>query len=150
MPSLDLSEALFEPSFLDQFVVKRRRQVMDQYGIAAITTQLIAAFGTVTTSSGNDLKRGADEQHAEKNIHIVTSFRLRGATVGYQPDLVTWHGDDFLVKKVEDYTGYGIGWVQVECASIDFMDQPPPSRAGLDFADPNNSGLAGAVACYCQ
>ncbi len=43
----------------------------------------------------------------------------------YQPDIVKWKGDCFLVKSVDDYTQYGAGMVIAECVSQDFDDAPP-------------------------
>lgn len=146
MPTLDLSDSLLEPTFLDRFLVKRRAETVNQYGESTTVITQIYAYGTVDAASPNDLDRGADEQHQGKSIAIVTRFRLRGVSAGYQPDLVVWHGDSFVVAKVEDYTGYGAGWVQVECRSIDFVDEPPSAAAGaLIFTLPSNSAFMGAV-----
>ena len=130
MPSLDMSEALTEPSFQDTFSIKRRRQVVNEYGeTAMVETTLTGLTGIITMGGDNSLNRGEDEEHQGKTMSIVTQVRLRGAskvsTDQYLPDLILWHGSEFLVNTVEDYTAFGSGWVQAEATSQTAVDGAP-------------------------
>lgn len=150
MPSLDLSDALLEPTFQDFFTVKRRAETVSSQGFSVKIPTSFRANGVVTITSGNDLDRGPDEQHQGKSIHIVTRAQLTGVAPGFQPDIIFWHGDNFVVQKVEDYSGYGLGWLQIEATSIDFLDQAPSPYEGVfDFSNARYSGLLGAVSCSC-
>ena len=150
MPVLDLSDALLEPTFQDYFTVQRRMETVSNGGLSTVKRSSFAANGVITMASGNELDREPEEQHQGKSIHIVTRARLTGVAPGFQPDIIVWHGDNFIVRKVEDYSGYGRGWLQVECTSVDFVDQAPSVLLGeLDFSEDRNSGLLGAVTCFC-
>ena len=126
MPWLNPTSSLTNPRFADQFTVTRRAEVVNGYGELATVNSTILAAGVVNITFGqNELDRGPDEQHQGKSISITTKFRLYGEVAGYQPDLISWHGDTFLVVKVEDYLGFGAGFIQAEARSIDLVDAAP-------------------------
>ena len=126
MPWLNPTLALTNPRFCEQFTITRRQEIVNSYGETTTVNSTLLATGVVNITFGsNELERGPDEQHQGKSISITTKFRLYGEVVGYQPDLITWHGDTFLVTKIEDYLGFGAGFVQAEARSIDFVDAPP-------------------------
>lgn len=131
MPSLDLSSALFSPMFQDSFQVTRRQQTVNTYGEGgSTTTDMGAQSGVVWPSQPSERKALPDLTVTDKTITIITSFRLRSESevsgTGYLPDIVTWHGDQFLVRNVEDWSGYAVGFVQAICSSIDVVDTPTP------------------------
>jgi hypothetical protein len=150
MPQLDMSQAILEPWFVDQYLVKRRLTGTNKYGEVQVGLHEFTAYGVVTIHDDNALKRGADEQHAAKTIHIVSQTRLRTAVEGYQPDLVLWHGSEFVAIKNEDYTGYGAGWTQTTLTSQKFMDPAPGPGIGImDFSSPMNSAMTGVLPQCC-
>jgi galactose-6-phosphate isomerase len=131
MPSIDLSRALARPSFQDSFAVTRRQQSVNTYGEAsAVSTSMGTQSGVVWPSQPNERKIVPDLTVTDKTITIITAFALRSEAevsgTEYLPDIVTWHGDSFLVRNVEDWSGYGAGFVQAICSSIDVVDQPTP------------------------
>jgi hypothetical protein len=126
MPSLDLSEALLEPTFQDCFTVTRRATATNDFGEVVNTNTIFNNVrGVVEPDGDNALLRGIDEQHAGKTLSIITRFRLQTAVTGCQPDLVTWHGSTYVVRVCEDVTGYGGGWIESVCTSQDYTDAPP-------------------------
>lgn len=133
MSFLDVSEVLSDPDIADGFVVKRRAQVMGQNGRAGVAVEDLRGVGVICAASPNDLKRLPDEQHTERHISIITRFRLRATAPDYQPDLVGWQGDFFIVRDVQPYTQYGAGFVQVLAGSIDFQDEPTATGAPQVF-----------------
>ncbi len=145
MPAFDMSDVLLDPDFLDTFVVRRRVETVGNNGRSVVTNSDTSTFGVVTAGSDNKLERQSDQQHAGKSLSIVTIYPVRGPAPGYQPDLIFWGRDWFVVDKLEDYSHYGPGFVQVECSSIDSTDEPPGPMGGgiLDFSDPDDSGLIG-------
>jgi hypothetical protein len=68
-----------------------------------------------------------------KSITIYSpSFRLQGPVIdkvtGNQtthPDEVDWHGSTFVVRHMEDYSGYGRGFTMAIAESIQAVDGPP-------------------------
>ena len=132
MPLLDLSSVLTSPMLWDTFTVNRRIQTVNNFGIATVAVQAIAGlFGVVYPSNENELKRYPDLQVQDKAITVITRFALRGETettadpsVSYQPDIVVWGSDNFLVRKVEDWSQYGPGFILAICSSMDLVDAP--------------------------
>jgi galactose-6-phosphate isomerase len=130
MSQLDFSAVLTDPLFLDYYTVMRRSQVISTSGIAStnnVTTPNVA--GVVYPSEPNDLQRLPDDQVMSKTLTIITNFALYGeaeaAGTEYQPDLVDWNGDSFVVRLIEDWSNYGTGFIKAICTSIDLVDSPP-------------------------
>jgi hypothetical protein len=133
MPSLDVNDA-FDVSFFDQITVMRRTIVVDQYGRAQVTQTSIAALAVVEAASPNDLRRLPEAEMQEKTIALTTPERLQGASIdslGNQmhPDRILWHGGTFTVRLLDDYSGYGRGFVHAIATSIAAIDLPPAGTA---------------------
>lgn len=126
MPSLDVSFVVADPMLADRFTVKRRTDVVDNFGRTAPT--LVETFanqvGVVTQQDPADLMRRDDGQMVPRMIFVASRFIFRGASVGYQPDIITWNGSDYTVKHVMNYSRYGNGIVEVVAESMVAMDNP--------------------------
>lgn len=157
MPSLDVAELLIDPDIAgDLFDVVRRPQTVSDQGRGVIRPQTFPRIrGAVYPSGNQSLVRADAYEHGTKSMEVVTRFRLRGASqVGdddqFQPDLILWAGEYFIVKDVEDYSRYGAGFIKAGCLSFDYNDEAPrsldPALGILDFETPTNSGLVGAIA----
>lgn len=127
---LDVSDVLLDPMLASTFDVNRRVEVISNKGRVEITETLFSdVVGVVCTASKNDLDRLDDNQRMGRHLSIVTRFRLRGPSPGYQPDTVVWNGDTFVVQYVDVYTDYGFGFIQAIVGSMDSIDQPPTEGA---------------------
>ncbi len=134
MAYLDVSDVLLDPEIADKFSVIRRRTSNNTYGeVSNSASTFNGVIGVVTSSSPNDLMRLADDQLMGRHLTIVTRFRLYGpaknATASFQPDIVVWMGDQFVVKNIDPYPQYGAGFVQAIVGSIDPIDMPTPEPA---------------------
>lgn len=158
MPLIDVTQVLLDPVVAGEaFEVVRREEVVNAYGESVLTTIRLPATGSVQPTGANSLTRLDAFQTQAKTLRVITTFRLRGASKerasgdSYQPDLVYWRGDYFIVTELEDFTQYGAGMVQANCTSTDFVDDAPyqlaPQVGRLDFSQANNSGLAGGIGC---
>lgn|ERR1019366_1739770 len=131
MPLIDVSDVLLDPMIAGEaFLVVRRLEVVNSFGESVVTMQSFAATGSIIPTGNNSLVREEAYQIQAKTIRVVTAFPLRGvskdSTGTYQPDIVMWNNDSFIVKSLNDYTSYGVGLVEAECSSIDPVDAPPP------------------------
>lgn len=125
MPDLDVSDVLLDPSLADRFVVKRRPTGTNSHGRVETQPEIIPrVLGVVTVASPTDLERLDDNQRMGRNLSVVTKFRLRGPAQGFQPDIVLWYGNDYVVKDVQPYPQYGAGFIQAIVGSMDSMDNP--------------------------
>ena len=131
MPTLDVSDAWLCPEMSDfpSFDVIRRAETINGVGRSEVTPTLIPNLvGAIYPTGDNSLVRTEDYQLSRKTITVVTTFRLMETAPGYQPDLVFWHGDSFIVRDLNDYSAWGSGFVEAECTSIDLQDLPPAVR----------------------
>lgn len=132
-PWIDVTEVLLDPMVAgevgDVYAV-RRLQHVSQGGIVSALRQVFAIVASITPTGDNSLAREEAFQTQSKSIKVITGFLLRGVSghkngQKFQPDLVWWKGDYYLVKDVSDFSSYGGGLIEADCSSIDFEDEPP-------------------------
>jgi galactose-6-phosphate isomerase len=140
MPTLDVSDA-FDGSFLDDITVVRQTQIVDQYGWVTVTPRVFSIKAVVVAASPNDLARLPEEEYMNKAISVAAiadqnsdgSAVLQGPSDLTLPDEIIWHGSRFIVRTVDDYSGYGRGFVNVTAVSIDAVDPPPAKGAPTPY-----------------
>lgn len=130
MAQLSLDEVLCDPLFVDNFVVTRRKEVVNDKGRSTVpAADPVKTFGTVTMASPADLRRLPEDDQMERTISIVSKYRLQGPAqvqgTEYKPDLVAWRGDTYVVKLCEPYPQFGAGWVQALAGSYNSVDTAP-------------------------
>jgi hypothetical protein len=136
MPTLDLSDA-FDESFLDDITVVRQDYFVDQYGRVQVVPRTFSIRAVVTAASPNDLSRVPEEEYMNKSIQVAAindqnadgSAVLQGPSEFNLPDEIIWHGSKFIVRTLDDYSGYGRGFIQVVAVSIQPTDPPPAPAA---------------------
>ena len=134
MPTHHVDEA-FDPSFLDNFIIIRRRQRISEFGRVQLLEKRWTGIGVVVASSPNDLLRVPEMQYMNKAVTVYTQWRLQGPAPNIQPDEIIWHGSQYLVRSVDDYSGYGRGFLTCVCISIDAVDPAPymPDNIGTPW-----------------
>jgi galactose-6-phosphate isomerase len=126
---MDMRDGVLSPELLSSFAVQRREQNDNNYGRAQNTSLwTIPGRGVITATSPDQLVRLPEEQHMSKTIEIVTTFGLQGPSNGLCPDLVFWHGNEYVVQIIDDWSNYGPGFVHAVCTSMDSMDNQPEVR----------------------
>lgn len=126
MPDIDVSDILLDPDFCELLTVTRRAETMVK-GRSTTTPTTISPqpVGVVIPQNDSPMMRGPDQQNLPRLIQVHTPFRLRGASAGYQPDLITWKGADYVVNKVQDFSSYGGGFIQADCSSVASTEPAP-------------------------
>lgn len=136
MPEADVSEVMLNADVAgESFVVIRRAETVGQNGVAVLAATSHLAWGSVTPTGDNSMLREEAFTAQQKTIKVITSFRLRGVSeqidgVTYQPDVILWDREHFIVRVLDDYSRYGAGQVEAECSSIDYVGPPPSPPAG--------------------
>ena len=126
-----MSARRFDPLFWDDITVRRRQQVITQNGRVSVQTTTFAMQAVVVAASPNDLQRVPDYQQMGKAISIYGIMpRLQGPALNVdgtqtQPDQVEWHGSLYVVRLLEDYSGYGRGFFHAVAESVQSVDPPP-------------------------
>ena len=125
MPTLDVTDVLLSPEFLDTtLVVKRNEQTVDEDGFARNTTTETSFGGVVTVDRSLEARRMQAGQVINGAILIVTTYRLSSGNTGIDADIVTYRGRDYRVTFVDLYTAYGAGFVQAHCELQPFDGGP--------------------------
>jgi galactose-6-phosphate isomerase len=124
MPAFSLADAYLEPGFNDPLIVVRRAETVDVKGRSQVAISRLYGYGVVCAIGPNELMRPTDYDSSNKIISIVTPLTLRSDAFGFKPDIVFWQGDSYLVREVDDYSGYGPGWVNVTAVEMDFNGTP--------------------------
>lgn len=139
MPEIDLSEVLLDSVVAGEwFTVIRRPDVVGTNGQTTIGAIQFQAIGQITPTGQNSMLREDAFTYAQKTIRVTTSFPLRGPSKdstaqNFQPDIVTWRGDSYIVRTIEDFSKYGpFGMVTAECSSIDYVENAPHAPPLLD------------------
>jgi hypothetical protein len=130
MATLDVNDA-FDLSFLDVVTILRRPLTIDQHGRGQATVKPLSITAVVTAASPADLQRLPEGEHMNKAISIYPTQEIQGPAIDEigtvtHPDQVLWHGSLYVVRYLEDYSGYGRGFVHALATSMQSIDPPPP------------------------
>lgn len=158
MPTIDVNEVILGGDIAGEpFVVIRRQEIVGDDGFAQqIESRLTGMVGAIAPVGDNSLVRQDAYTSQNETLQVVTTFMLRGATQNgilqsWQPDLVLWQNSYYLVQVVNNYSQYGRGFIHAECMSFNYNGPPPSQRimpgGQLDFQQPLNSGIIGALSC---
>lgn len=119
MPFLDTSDVLCDPDFCDTTLMCARSVVnANEQGVGTAVTRTFGFSGVVTSDSGDVLKRVPAGEYVVGSILICTRTKLIEAAKGYTADIVSWNGNDYTVATVNDYSTYGVGFVEAICELI--------------------------------
>lgn len=151
MALLDVGQPLFDPDFTETITVIRIAQTTDTYG-RLLTQQTIFndVTAVVTVNNPNDLYREEDFEYFMRTISVITQFRLRGQSKGYQPDTIVWRNNNFVLQTFDPYPQFGNGFFQAICASTDRNDNALDTivNCQLSFDNPQNALNIGLITCY--
>jgi hypothetical protein len=116
-PTLDVSDG-FDPSFYDELTVTRTTETINIHGRTAQVATTENFIGVVTPASPSDLERLPEAERMKKAISVYTQYRLRGVGPGYDADIIHWHGTPYQVSNLNDYSGYGVGFISVTAVAM--------------------------------
>lgn len=126
MATLDVAWVCECGEFVNQFEVVRRQEHVSQFGRAEVIAEPTQfALGTIFPTGDNSLQRQADFETSSKTMTIITRYPLRTSSPGYQPDIVLYQGNTYIVQSVKDWMQIGSGFVEAEVTSLDAQPSPP-------------------------
>ena len=116
MPLLDVSDVLLDPDFTDAITVTTTWRVVGTNGRATDTTATPVSVIAVVIPASQRLILQSDGALRDGAIEIYTTYALSGGvkttdTASRQPDVVTWHGREYVVASVEDFSAFGEGFI---------------------------------------
>lgn len=136
MPLIDPGLVATSPFLADSFWITRRPQVVGSNGRAQVVNGTPSrAYGIVTVAGPQDLQRLPEQQFAGNVMTFISRRAMLGPTPGYQPDLLSWAGTDYVVLAVWPYPRYGSGWYIALASSMNPVDVPPDLRRDVGGVD---------------
>lgn len=121
MPTLDVTDVLFDPDFCDPNLNFIRREThIDEDGFVTTNEKTTSFSGVVTVDSSLEAQIRISGQLVSGRILIVTTTRLIAGETEKIGDIVTYQNRQYLVKFVDPYTAYGTGFVQAHCELMPF------------------------------
>ena len=119
MPMLDVSDAILDPIFCQQLNITRREQITDNNGNVTVTTTTLTPIGVVTIDAPSPLVQVPDYALAKNAIVVHCTIQLYDSVLTsgtpYQPDLVNYNGNQYIVTKAYNWSQYGRGFTMSEC-----------------------------------
>jgi hypothetical protein len=125
MADIDVSEVLFDPDLADTFDVIRKAEIVGENGRVTLNeTRYPNVVGVVIPIQPTNLQRRDDGQMMPKRMTVVTMFRLRGPSNGYQPDDIIISGVRCTVIDLMPFTRFGAGFVEATVTSMSASNPP--------------------------
>lgn len=128
---LDVTDVLLDQDLGTEFISVIQRPIVMVKGRATVPNPVRTdSVAAVVNSGVSELMRAQDQQNMPNKVSVHTLFRLTGpakdaTNAQFQPDIIVWRGDFYVVTSLDDYSKYGAGFVRADCASIDSIDSPP-------------------------
>ena len=124
MADMDFSAVLTSREFLDTITITSRTNVIGTNGVSVAGTPTVSTLRAVVIPGRSNLRRLDDGSRLTANIDVyvqgsalTTGHRVDDASERLA-DVVTWHGRNFVVAAVEDFSAFGPGFTKASCDLI--------------------------------
>lgn len=112
MASLDVSQLLTDPTFVDAVTIIHREVLVDDLGQTQTTSQSQCTVGSVQPASGKTISRLPDDLR----VADVREFFVKGKIISdggcKYPDLLVFQGQSFEVQIVFPWSNFGLGYCE--------------------------------------
>lgn len=120
MPDMNFSDVLELPEFIDTITVQTLLKTIGNDGVSVDGSSTTTATTAVVVPGKSSLRRADDGTRVDAYIDVYTQFMLSsgGRVTDAEEraaDVVTWHGRDYAVIAVEDYSAFGAGFIHASC-----------------------------------
>lgn len=124
MADMDFSAVLTSREFTDTISILSQTNTIGTSGVSAPSTTSTNIMTAVVIPGRSNLRRLDDGSRIQANIDVYV--RGTALTTGHRiddaservADVVTWHGRNFVVAAVEDFSAFGPGFVKASCDLI--------------------------------
>ena len=111
MATLDFSDVLSSPEFIDQGSYIRTATVVGTNGMAVQTPAAPVAFYAIQLPGGSSMLRQADGSRLSGDLVIFTQTWLSDGLKeddanSLAADIVLWHGRKYTVTKCQDFSAF--------------------------------------------
>lgn len=141
MADIDVSDILIDSDVITGFSVIRRKEKVNDHGRLVVESYIIPNLvGVITFSDPNSADNGPDYRINPRTISVISNYPLLGSIKGYQPDVIVWEDNHYVITEILPYRNYGIGFYESICTSIEKVDAMIlPGYLGCAFHSPFNT-----------
>lgn len=115
MGSIDVTDLLTDPDFVDPVTLIHRESFVDDFGENKLKEMGISTVGSVQPISGKTLQRLPEAFR----VANVASFWIKGKIVSdgccKYPDLIVFKGSRYAVQMIFDWSNWGEGYCEGTC-----------------------------------
>jgi hypothetical protein len=117
---IDVSEVLDDTDFTQTVTRIQRNETINQYGESVLTSVTSQIVASITSPSAQDLLRFDDSTAYKDAILVITKVRLNSASFGGQPDIIQYHGNNYIVRTTNNFNDFG--FVVAHCSLMDLQE----------------------------
>ena len=103
---INVAKVVRNPKFTQPITRIVRQETMVKGRSVLVETQSIIR-AVVTMATAADLNRFTDATTYIKSILVSTVVLLNADSVGYQPDVIVYMGENFIIKGIDSYEAFG-------------------------------------------
>lgn len=115
MALVDVSDLLSDTDFCDSFIVVKRVATVNEFGETNITELQEATVGVVQNSAQESLAFMESGVQLSVSIKVYTKKALSAQSEGRLADIIVWCGERYIVKSVQPWYNYGVGYCRAVC-----------------------------------
>lgn len=106
---IEVSELLNDPDLCESFTITRTTGTFQIGGWQKNVPQVIQAYGAVRNTSGKELEMVPEADRIKNTLTFRTVFPLytTNEQLGQVSDVLTFHGEDYRILAVKDYSQQG-------------------------------------------
>lgn len=131
MPYIDVTDVLVSLDIACQeFYVLRRRETVNEHGESVKDVETIGPLtGACQPLGDNSMVREEAYTTQNNGLSVWSTFRMYSTSrtndgTTYQPDLILYDGNTYLVKTLNDWTAWGAGFTQADCIAFAYVPAP--------------------------
>ena len=117
---IDMSEILEDSDFTQIITRIERNETINNFGESVLTNVTTEIIASVTSPNAQELLRFSDSTAYKDAITVITKVNLNGDSFGSQPDLIFYHGNNYIVEITNDYNDFG--FTVAFCRLIDLQE----------------------------
>lgn len=126
-PQLDVTDAILDPMFADEISITRRPYTTGSNGRVSIAPTNLCITGVVTQGTPHAFEQQPDDQVGKAMITVhAFQFQLYDPVTGklnsYQPDIINYNGNQYIVTKVLNWSRFGQGFTMAEAVLYEFTE----------------------------
>jgi hypothetical protein len=122
MATIDLTDIITDPDFLDAITLIRTFVTVDDHGRAIPTESQRTILASVQPASAAALLLLPEASRLGSSLQIYTVEPLVSLQQSVYADRIVFQGSAYYIHTLNDYSNWGAGWVSAVCTMVPLVD----------------------------